>query len=127
SVVSPTLAAQLERLLSDEFFPQARWYQWEPVHRDNELAGAQLAFGQPVDVIYHFDRADVVLSLGADFLGAGPRQIRYSQDFAHRRRLREATLADGMNRLYVIESTVSVTGAKADHRLAVRPGDVEVF
>ncbi len=127
SVASPTLAAQLEKLLSDDFFPEARWYQWEPVHRDQEMAGAQLAFGQPVDVVYHLDRADVVLSLDADFLGAGPRQIRYSQDFAHRRRPRKAALGEGMNRLYVVESTVSVTGAKADHRLGLRPAEVEAF
>ena len=34
-----------------------------------------------------------------------------------------ATRTEKMSRLYVIESTPSATGAKADHRLPVRAGD----
>ena len=69
-VASPTLARQIAGIL--RAFPQARWIQWEPAGRDNARAGARLAFGEPVEPIYHFDRADVVLSLDADFLSCGP-------------------------------------------------------
>ena len=32
-----------------------------------------------------------------------------------------------MNRLYVVETALSNTGAKADHRLALRAGEIEAF
>ena len=33
-------------------FPQAKWHVYEPVNRDNVYAGAQMAFGQPVETSY---------------------------------------------------------------------------
>ena len=72
SVASPTLVGQLQEVLAA--LPQAKWHQWEPVNRDNAHAGARLAFGEVVETTYRFDQARVVVSLGADFLGAGPGQ-----------------------------------------------------
>jgi MoCo/4Fe-4S cofactor protein with predicted Tat translocation signal len=127
TVNSPTLRWQLERLLAEDQFPEARWHTWSPIHRDNETAGAQMAFGRVVDSVYRFDLADVVLSLDADFLGAGHGQLRYSREFALRRRPRQETLSQGMNRLYAVESSVTLTGAKADHRLPLRPAEIEAL
>src|SRR6202007_438105 len=102
-------------------YPQAKWHVYEPVNRDNVLEGAKLAFGQPVETRYDFSKADVIVSLDADFLYAGfPGNTRYIRDFASRRN------PDGnMNRLYMIESTPTATGAKADHRLSVRADIIE--
>ena len=59
---------------------------YEPVNRDNVLEGAKLAFGQPVETRYDFSKADVIVSLDADFLSAGfPGITRYIRDFAKRR------------------------------------------
>ncbi|MBV9574904.1 MAG: TAT-variant-translocated molybdopterin oxidoreductase [Acidobacteriales bacterium] len=121
AVSSPTLADQLHSLL--RIYPQAKWHVYEPVNRDNVIEGAKLAFGQPVETQYKFDQAAVVVSLDADFLSSGfPGFTRYARDFAQRRN------PDGaMTRLYVIESTMSSTGAKADHRLATRASQIERF
>ncbi len=73
--------------------------------------------------IYHFDKADIVVALDADFLSCGPGSVRYSKDFARRRRLTEENTS--MNRLYAIESSPTLTGAKADHRLTVMASEVE--
>src|SRR6204780_3067754 len=110
---SPTLADQLRGFL--KIYPQAKWLVYEPVNRDNVLEGAKLAFGQPVETRYDFSKADVIVSLDADFLYPGfPGSTRYIRDFAKRRD------PDGkMNRLYVIESGMTSTGAKADHRIPV--------
>jgi molybdopterin-containing oxidoreductase family iron-sulfur binding subunit len=124
-VNSPTLAGQLAALL--EQFPDAKWYEWEPVHDDSILEGADLAFGQPVQTIYQLDRADVILSLDSDLLAGQATHLRYALDFADRRRPREATLDRGMSRLYVVESSPSTTGSRADHRLPLRPADIETF
>jgi len=122
TISSPTLADQLRNFL--KIYPEAKWHVWEPVNRDNVLEGAKLAFGQPVETRYDFSKADVIVSLDADFLSAGfPGNTRYIRDFAKRRN----PDSGNMNRLYVIESTPSSTGAKADHRLPVRTVDVERF
>jgi Fe-S-cluster-containing dehydrogenase component len=123
-VGSPTLAQQLQRLL--DRFPGAKWHQYEPVNRSRVWAGARLAFGAVVEPQYRFDAAAVVLALDADFLGCGPGgSVRYAHDFASRRRVWHGQKA--MNRLYVVESTHSNTGAVADHRLALRPTDILDF
>ncbi|HXE75983.1 MAG TPA: TAT-variant-translocated molybdopterin oxidoreductase [Candidatus Xenobia bacterium] len=123
TVTSPTLARQIQALLAK--YPEARWHQYEPVNRDNAREGARLAFGQVVETQYRFDKAGVVLSLDADFLGSGPGSVRYARDFMQRRR---AGLAGGeMNRLYVVESTPSLTGALADHRLPLPSGRVALL
>jgi molybdopterin-containing oxidoreductase family iron-sulfur binding subunit len=121
SVNSPTLAAQLRDLLAR--YPSARWHQWDPASRDNARAGSKLAFGAYVETQYHVDRADVILALDADFLACGPGALRYARDFAARRRPERA---DQMNRLYAIESMPTSTGSRADHRLPLKPSDVEV-
>jgi MoCo/4Fe-4S cofactor protein with predicted Tat translocation signal len=121
TISSPTLADQLNNFL--KIYPEAKWHVYEPVNRDNVLEGAKLAFGQPVETRYDFSKADVIVSLDADFLYAGfPGNVRYIRDFAKRRD------PDGnMNRLYVIESTPTTTGAKADHRWPLRSGEIERF
>jgi MoCo/4Fe-4S cofactor protein with predicted Tat translocation signal len=134
SVSSPTLAAQLKALFSK--YPNARWHQWEPVNRDNVRAGAKLAFGEYVEAQYRFANAEVILSVDADFLyPAFPGFHRYTRDWANRRRPypQRRPFADvagnplpgyPMNRLYALESTPTVTGAKAEHRLRLRPTQI---
>jgi MoCo/4Fe-4S cofactor protein with predicted Tat translocation signal len=121
TISSPTLADQLRNFL--KIYPQAKWHVYEPINRDNVLEGAKLAFGQPVETRYDFEKADVIVSLDADFLYAGfPGNVRYIRDFAKRRN------PDGkMNRLYAIESTPTTTGAKADHRVPLRASQFDQF
>jgi MoCo/4Fe-4S cofactor protein with predicted Tat translocation signal len=122
SFSSPTLADQMQQVLKR--FPEAKWHFYEPVNRDNVYAGAQMAFGQPVETTYKLDAADVIVSLDADFLSAGfPGTTRYARDCAKRR----DPDSGKMNRLYVVESTPSATGAKADHRLPIKASEVEAF
>ncbi|MFV9506335.1 MAG: TAT-variant-translocated molybdopterin oxidoreductase [Oscillochloridaceae bacterium umkhey_bin13] len=123
TVTSPTLASQLAELQTR--FPQARWYQYEPINRDNVYEGARLAFGEDVATRYDFSRANVVLSLDADFLAPSPGFTAYARAFADGRRVTKKSTA--MNRLYVVEPSPSTTGATADHRLPLRAGAVGAF
>jgi MoCo/4Fe-4S cofactor protein with predicted Tat translocation signal len=122
TISSPTLADQLKAI--QKLYPQAKWHVYEPINRDNVYAGAQMAFGQPVETQYRLENADVIVSLDADFLYAGfPGMTRYARDFAKRR----DPDSGNMNRLYVIESTPSSTGAKADHRFPLRAGWIQAL
>jgi MoCo/4Fe-4S cofactor protein with predicted Tat translocation signal len=118
---SPTLAEQIT--LIQQAYPQAKWHQWDPVARDGARAAARQAGG--ADAVHHFDQADVVVALDSDFLACGPGAIRYTKDFAVRRRITDDKKE--MNRLYAIESTPTLTGARADHRLVLRASEIEGF
>ena len=116
-ITSPSLVEIMTGILRD--FPRARWHVYDAVSRP---AAAITGSASP---IYHFDRADVLVSLDADFLGCGPASVRYARDFADRRRVTDERKE--MNRLYAVESTPSLTGAKADHRLPLAASDIEGF
>jgi molybdopterin-containing oxidoreductase family iron-sulfur binding subunit len=123
TVTSPTLAKQIEDLLAE--LPQARWHVWDPAGRHNTRAGAALAFGEAVAVRYHVEKAEVILSLDADFISEDPGSLAYIRAYTSRRKL--AGGHGGMNRLYAVESCPSLTGAVSDHRLPLRPSEVEGF
>ncbi|MGL4553804.1 MAG: TAT-variant-translocated molybdopterin oxidoreductase, partial [Gemmataceae bacterium] len=127
TVGSPTLAGQIGQFLKE--YPEARRYAHEPVHSDNAQRGAELAFGRPLHCYARLDSADVIVSLGANFLGEGPAQLVQSRSFAGRRRLHGTKPGGerGMNRLYAVETDLTLTGANADHRLALKPSAVEAF
>jgi MoCo/4Fe-4S cofactor protein with predicted Tat translocation signal len=123
AVSSPTLLSQIRTLQKN--FPQMKWHQWEAVNRDGARGGAEMAFGQPVETRYLLENADVVVSLDADFLMAGfPGFTMHARAWAKRRNPDNPA---GMNRTYVIESTPTTTGFKADHRLPVRALEMEQY
>jgi molybdopterin-containing oxidoreductase family iron-sulfur binding subunit len=123
TVLSPTMAAQLKTILAA--FPAAKWHQYEPAGTNSAGLGAQLAFGQPVNTLYRFERAERVLSLDSDFLTCGAANLRHARDYATKRRVLEGKT--DMNRLYVVETTPTSTGACADHRFSVKPSEMEGF
>ncbi len=120
SIASPSLAAQIRDVLAR--YPSAKWHQWDPASRDNVRGGAKLAFGEYVETQYRIDQADVIVSLDADFLAVGPASLRYAREFAGRRKPADA---ERMNRLYAVETMPTSTGARADHRLPLRPSQIE--
>ena len=123
TVASPTLGAQLQVFLAR--FPQAKWVQWEPFGRHNAREGGRLAFGDDVDAQYAIDKADVILSLDADFLCSGNGGLKHARAFASRRRI-EGNRAE-LNRFYAVESSPTNSGTKADHRLPLRASEIESF
>lgn len=118
TITSPTLVSQFKQILSE--LPNAKVYQYEPVNNDNAMGGAVMAFGTPVHTTYKFDKAKRVLSLDSDLFGKF--NVRYTKDYTKARAYEPAKT--DLNRLYAIETTISITGAKADHRLAVKPSQM---
>jgi MoCo/4Fe-4S cofactor protein with predicted Tat translocation signal len=114
---SPVLAFYRAKLL--EQFPRARFYSWAPVSNDNVRRGSLAAFGAPLDTHYRLSGAKVIVSLDADFLSWDPEHLRLNREFAHHR-----VPQNGMNRLYVAETSMSVTGSMADHRLRARSSEI---
>jgi Fe-S-cluster-containing dehydrogenase component len=119
SVNSPTLARQIDDLLKR--FPKATWHQYDPTHGDAAVVASQKLFGRALAPVYHFDKADVVVSLDCDFLSSLDGSVRYCRDFMSRRDL---LIAPTMNRLFAADCSVSTTGSAADHRLPVAPSQL---
>jgi len=121
TITSPTLAAQWKQVQAK--YPAAKLVQWEPINRDSAMAASKAAFGEYTDAQYKLENADVILSLDADFLGgiAQPGFLPMAAAFAERRRFDPTK---PMNRLYSVETMTTVTGMKADHRLALKPSDL---
>jgi molybdopterin-containing oxidoreductase family iron-sulfur binding subunit len=120
-VTSPTMMRQIDELLTQ--FPAARWHGYEPVDDEGARAGAILAHGRPVQAVPQIDRARVALALDADPLGPGPDSVRSARGWISQRKPDQSD--GGFSRWYVIEAAPTLTGVKADQRLALAPPDTE--
>ncbi|MEO5969783.1 MAG: Fe-S-cluster-containing hydrogenase [Bdellovibrionia bacterium] len=116
-ITSPTLIEDIRSFL--HLYPKAKWSSYDPLSGGQLQTATTAAFGQKLSPLYDFTQAQVVLSLDADFLGPGPAQETYSRDFMSFRKKRDQK--NSFNRLYVAESSISITGACADNRWPVRP------
>jgi molybdopterin-containing oxidoreductase family iron-sulfur binding subunit len=118
--------ARLQKEISERL-PKARWFVYEPVDFDIHREAATLAFGKPVKPYYHLDQAKRIVALDCDFIGVEADLLRLIRDFAHGRKIESPDEAQGeelINRLYVVESLMTLTGVNADHRLRVPPSAV---
>ena len=118
---SPSLQAAIARMKSGSL-PKARFHTWSALHHDNELAGAQLAFGKPLATHQDFSKADVVLSLDSDFLATDGNNLRNARKWADTRR--EPVKGKKLSRLYVVEASYTSTGTAADHRFRMKSGEI---
>ncbi|HYG24803.1 MAG TPA: TAT-variant-translocated molybdopterin oxidoreductase [Verrucomicrobiae bacterium] len=96
-------------------FPQAKWFVHEAIDTDIHRRAASEAFGASVKPYFHYDKAKVILSLDCDFIGAEEDVHNNIRKFVDGRRIE--TPKSEMNRLYVVEALMTLTGVNADHRL----------
>jgi molybdopterin-containing oxidoreductase family iron-sulfur binding subunit len=124
TITSPTLAAQWKQVSAK--YPAAKLVQYEPVNGDAGRAASKAAFGDYYDAQYKLEEADVILTLDADFLGgiAFPGFLPMAAAYAERHRFEAGKT---MNRMYSVETMATVTGFKADHRLALKPSEVDAL
>jgi len=101
--------------------PKARWIEYTPVAQSR----AQAALG--LRALPDYAQARRILSLDADFLGAGDAAVEATRAYSAGRRADNATEAERMTRLYVVESTFTITGAAADHRLRAASSQISAL
>jgi len=109
-VISETSIAPTFTLLKKEFhktFPKAKWVVYDPISDENIVKGIELSTGRSSVPVYHFNKANVIVSLDSDFLLSESGSVKNSMGFANGRRV--ISEHDEMNRLYVAESAMSVT------------------
>lgn len=124
---SPTLQAKIAAMKAGEF-AKAKFHFWSALHLDNEIEGAQMAFGEAVATHHDFGKAEVVLSLDSDFLATDGNNLVSARQWADTRREPDSKTLEAsgrkLSRLYVVESSYTTTGTAADHRFRTKSGEI---
>ena len=119
-LTSPSLIAQMQALL--KAMPEARWHLASPLGAPVLETVSQGVFGSRVDIRPRFDKARVVVSIDGDFLDAGPGQVGLARRYAEARQASSG--AGALLTLHAAATTPTLTSAKADHHIAIEPGDM---
>lgn len=120
---SPSRARLVKAL--KQRLPQAIWAEYDAINDAPPPEAARAVFGKSVKPLYHFDKAKRVVSIDADFFHAESGSLGYTRDFAKGRKVVKKN--DPMNRLYTVESTFTLTGSMADHRLRLASSHMLAF
>lgn len=114
TLYSPSTESVIARFR--EAYPGTEWIQYDAISASAIREANRISFGKEQVPDYRFDRADVIVSLGADFLGTWLSPIEYTRQYASRR-----DPDKGMNHLIQIESNLTLTGSNADRRIQIKP------
>ncbi len=119
TIMSPTTKKALADFKAK--FPNTEVVMYDPVSSSAILQANQKSFGQGVIPSYHFDKAKVIVSFDADFLGTWISPIEYAAQYAKNRKV--DPLKPAMSRHIQVESHMSLTGSNADNRILVKPSE----
>ena len=119
TVVSPSAKAIINQFLAA--YPNAKWVQYDSVSASGLLSANLKSFGMRAIPDYRFNKAKVVVSFAADFLGTWLSPVEYTKQYTSQRRLDEGQRE--MLRHYQFESAMSLTGSNADVRFPVKPSE----
>ena len=114
-IFSPSTQKLIKQFIKSQ--KKASHYIWEPVTFDDHFEANKTSYGQPILPRYRIDKADYILCVDTDFLGTYLSPTEFTRDFSKGRK----KLENGMNRLVVFESLMSLTGANADERFKIKP------
>ncbi|MFN3368686.1 MAG: dimethyl sulfoxide reductase, partial [Thermus sp.] len=114
---SPRLEGLLER--AQARFPNLRVARFEAWSLESIYLGAEVAFGQRAWPVYAPEEAETVLLLDVE-AHEHPAGYLWWEALSRRR-------LPPMNRIYAVESGASLLGSMADHRLPLKPSQVEAF
>src|SRR5664279_3000156 len=114
TVFSPSTEAVISGFLQK--YKGSEWVQYDAISYSAMLEANKISFGKKVIPDFRFDRADLIVSFGADFLGTWLSPVEYTKQFSSGR-----DPEHNMNRLIQMESNLSLTGSNADNRIQIKP------
>jgi MoCo/4Fe-4S cofactor protein with predicted Tat translocation signal len=120
TVMSPA-TKQVFKAFTDKY-PNTKVVSYDPVSSAAMLQANEESFGLRMIPAYEFDKADVIVSFNADFLGTWISPIEYARQYADGRRIKDVKKAK-MSRHIQVESGMSMTGSNADNRILVKPSE----
>lgn len=125
AIVSSTLNSPSARAAITEFiaaYPTAKLIEVDAVSYSGIIRANERSFGKAALPQYRFDKADVIVSVGADFLNTWIDEVEFTKQYMTNRN--HASLKNGkMSRHIQFESGLSVTGTNADVRVTIKPSE----
>jgi len=124
AIVCPTLLSPATKELMQElstFYPGLEVITWDAISYDAIRQAHLTTFGTDVFPDYQFDKAKLIVSFGADFLGTWVAPTIFSHQYSSMRKISREN--PNMSRHIHFESSFSITGANADERIPVKPSD----
>ncbi|TAE89647.1 MAG: 4Fe-4S dicluster domain-containing protein, partial [Bacteroidetes bacterium] len=124
-IVSGALNSPSTKKAIGEFitkYPQTKHVVYEPVSYSAILEANAQSFGKKVIPGYQFDKANVIVSFAADFLGTWLSPVEFTKQWVKNRKVGSTNNgAKTMSRHFQFESHLSVTGSNADVRIPIKP------
>lgn len=116
SILSPSTKAVIGDFIAA--FPGTQHVTYDAVSSYGISKANELSFGQAIIPSYDFSKAKSIVSFGADFLGTWLSPIEFTKQYSKTRKINSEKRE--MSRHFQFESTLSLTGANADYRTAIR-------
>jgi molybdopterin-containing oxidoreductase family iron-sulfur binding subunit len=120
TILSPTTKKAIEDFKAK--YPNTEVVTYDPVSSSAILEANGKDFGQQVIPSYHFDKAKVIVSFDADFLGSWISPVEYAAQYAKHRKITDPKNVK-LSRHIQVESHMSLTGSNADNRVMVKPSE----
>ncbi|ALD20320.1 TAT-variant-translocated molybdopterin oxidoreductase [Hymenobacter sp. DG25A] len=120
AIVSPTIISPSTKKVIAEF--ASRYPSTEHVMYDANSASGLLRANGGVAPAYDFSKADVIVSLGADFLGTWLSPVEFARQYVSNRKV--SSDKKTMSRHFQFESALSLTGSNADVRVPLKPSEL---
>jgi molybdopterin-containing oxidoreductase family iron-sulfur binding subunit len=124
-IISTTMMSPTGQRAIEEFqakYPNATVVQYDAVSSSALLMANEQTLGERAVPDYHFDKADVIVSFGADFLGSWISPVEYAGKYAQNRKVN--TEKPTMSKHIQVESHMSLTGSNADNRILIKPSEM---
>jgi len=119
TVISPSTKKIIEQFLTVN--PNTQWLQYDAVSAAGILKANETSFGKAFIPDYRFEKAKVIVSFGADFLGTWISPVEFTKAYSAGRKVLQKD--DVMSRHYQFESGMTLTGSNADVRIPIKPSE----
>jgi MoCo/4Fe-4S cofactor protein with predicted Tat translocation signal len=116
SIISPSTNAVIAEFIAK--YPTAKQVTYDAVSYSGIANANAHTFGKSFIPSYNFDKADVIVSIAADFLANWLSPIEYAKQYAQTRKVSKNKTK--MSKHFQFESNLSLTGANADERVPVK-------
>jgi Fe-S-cluster-containing dehydrogenase component len=117
TIISPSTRAAIGEFISS--YPGAEHIQYDVVSASGILKANEMTFGKAFIPSYHFEKANLIVSFDADFLGTWLSPIEFTKQYVQNRKLTNQERS--MSRHIHFEAGMSLTGSNADERFMIRP------
>ncbi len=119
TINSPTTLQIIKEFLAK--YPGSSHVQYDAVSYSGMLHANEACYGKRAIPSYHFDKAKVIVSLGADFLGTWLSPTEFSYQYAQNRKVKGEK--PELSKHFHFESMMSMTGSNADDRYTHKPSE----